>query len=397
MRRSAPPSSSSSSTWRPKRARARRTPTPSRLSSRRCTFYLSIIGFVVQVGLTSRIHRSLGLGFALLILPVSLGATATLILLNGALWAPAAARVLDTSLRYTIDKTTREMLFLPLPADLKYRAKPFVDVTVDRFAKALGALLLLVLIKPWGLGPRLAAAELREPDDDRPCGSSWRCAPRREYLKAFRRSIDGAAMAPATVRLDVADSATIETLVEELANPDESRVLYAIDMLESLDKRNLDHAAAAAPRVARGARARARGARVGARRRSRGRWTPGGRAHAEGRGRRRAGRGGARAGGAAQGGRVHADAAASARRRPRVAVTAAVALADSGDEADAHAAEATLKRLIEDTRRRGRRRAQKPPRPSGAITNPRFRPLLVPLMYDATSTSRARPSAASSG
>ena len=42
------------------------------------------------------------------------------------------------------------MLFLPLPPDLKYRAKPFVDVTVDRFAKAVGALLLLVLIKPWG-------------------------------------------------------------------------------------------------------------------------------------------------------------------------------------------------------------------------------------------------------
>ena len=57
-------------------------------------------------------------------------------LLNGALWAPALARVLDQSLRYTVDKTTREILFLPLPADLKLKAKPFVDVTVDRFAKA---------------------------------------------------------------------------------------------------------------------------------------------------------------------------------------------------------------------------------------------------------------------
>ncbi len=73
-------------------------------------------------------------------------------LLNAALWAPALARVLDTSLRYTLDKTTREVLFLPLPTDLKYRAKPFVDVTVDRFAKGLAALLTLVLIKPWGLG-----------------------------------------------------------------------------------------------------------------------------------------------------------------------------------------------------------------------------------------------------
>ena len=73
-------------------------------------------------------------------------------LLTGALWAPAVARVLDSSLRYTVDKTTREVLFLPLPPDLKYRAKPFIDVTVDRFAKALGgARCSWSLIKPWGL------------------------------------------------------------------------------------------------------------------------------------------------------------------------------------------------------------------------------------------------------
>jgi len=63
------------------------------------TVYLSLIGFVVQVGLTSRIHRLLGLGFALMILPVSLGVTGVVMLFNGALWAPALARVLDTSLR----------------------------------------------------------------------------------------------------------------------------------------------------------------------------------------------------------------------------------------------------------------------------------------------------------
>ena len=86
-----------------------------------------------------------------MILPVSLGTSGVIMLLNGALWAPGLARVLDQSLRYTVDKTTREILFLPLPADIKLKAKSFVDVTVDRVAKAAGALLLLVLVKPWGL------------------------------------------------------------------------------------------------------------------------------------------------------------------------------------------------------------------------------------------------------
>ena len=55
--------------------------------------YLSIAGFVIQVWLTSRIHRYLGIGFALLILPVSLGATGIVILATGALWASAAGRI----------------------------------------------------------------------------------------------------------------------------------------------------------------------------------------------------------------------------------------------------------------------------------------------------------------
>jgi len=77
--------------------------------------WTSTIGFIIQVWLTSKIHRYLGIGFALMILPFSLGTTAVVMLLNSALWAPSLARVLDQSLRYTVDKTTREILFLPLP------------------------------------------------------------------------------------------------------------------------------------------------------------------------------------------------------------------------------------------------------------------------------------------
>src|SRR5688572_2096029 len=96
------------------------------------TAWVSIAGFIVQVALTSRIHRSMGLAFAMLLLPVAMGSSAIVVLASGALWAPQLARVLDATLRYTVDKTTREVLFLPLPVELKHRAKPFIDVTADR-------------------------------------------------------------------------------------------------------------------------------------------------------------------------------------------------------------------------------------------------------------------------
>ena len=202
------------------------------------TVYLSLIGFVVQIALTSQIHRLLGIGFALLILPVGLGTTAVVMLFNAGLWAPASARVLDTSLRYTVDKTTREILFLPLPTSIKYRAKAFVDVTMDRFAKALGALLVLVLIKPWGFNltwQQLSYASLT-------LTAAWVLMATRakgEYLATFRRSIARHDVEVADIRAPHADLQTIELLVEELAHPDEQRVIYAIDLLESLEKRHL--------------------------------------------------------------------------------------------------------------------------------------------------------------
>jgi len=200
--------------------------------------WTSTIGFLVQILLTSRIHRFLGIGFALLILPVSLGSTGLVMLLNAALWAPGLARVFDQSLRYTVDKTTREILFMPLSGDIKLQAKPFVDVTVDRFAKGLGALLLLILIKPWGLHlnwQQLSFASLT-------MMVVWilmALRARRGYLEAFRKSIENQEIKPAEIRLSMPDLSMLEALVAELSSPDEHRVLYAIEILESLDKKNL--------------------------------------------------------------------------------------------------------------------------------------------------------------
>jgi ATP/ADP translocase/CRP-like cAMP-binding protein/HEAT repeat protein len=198
--------------------------------------WTSTIGFLVQILLTSRIHRFLGIGFALLILPVSLGTTGLVMLLNAALWAPGLARILDQSLRYTVDKTTREILFMPLPGDIKLKAKPFVDVTVDRFAKGVGATLLLILIKPWGLHlnwQQLSFVSLT-------MTVLWifmAIRARRGYLEAFRNSIETREVKPDEIRLAVADLSTVEALVAELSSLDERRVLYAIEILESLDKK----------------------------------------------------------------------------------------------------------------------------------------------------------------
>ena len=342
--------------------------------------WMSTIGFVIQVWLTSKIHRYLGIGFALMVLPVSLGTTGVVMLLNAALWAPALARILDQSLRYTVDKTTREILFLPLPGDIKLKAKSFVDVTVDRAAKALGAILLLVLVKPWGLSlnwQQLSLASLV-------MTVAWifmAITARRGYLQAFRNSLATREVQASELRLNVADLTTIETLVQELAHADPKRVVYAIDVLESIDKRNLVtplllyHESPVVRRRALSALAAVRSdiaeQWVPHIRRMLGDHDSGVRAAAIG----------------ALSSIAHEDAASLARPLladpdPRIRATAAVALAGSPRPDDVNEAEQILLDITNDASDEARGARRDVAVAVRQIEDPRFRRLLIPLLYD---------------
>ena len=343
-------------------------------------FLLSTTALLIQVLFVKQIYRRLGVGFALLMLPMSLGVTATLTLISGALWAPAVASVVDQSIRYTVDRTTREIFFLPLPPTVRQRAKSFVDVTVDRIARGAAAVLILVLIKPWGLAlgwPQLSIVTLVVVA----LWSAMALRAKTRYIATVRKGLETQVVQPTTVRLDVADLTTVEALLEELAHPDEHRVLYAIDMLEALDKRNLvtplllHHASPAV-------RARAVGVLGGSRPAIARRWQsmihklvddpdPEVRAKAI----------------VALATVRNEDATRLARtlvneRSPRMATSAAVVLAGSGNAADAEIAEATLSRLATDTRQSSMQVRRDVASAIRQIADPRCRHVLIPLLQD---------------
>lgn len=343
-------------------------------------FYLSAMGFLVQVLLTSRIHRFFGVGFALLLLPLDIGTTAAVILFNAALWAPSLARVMDQTLRYTIDKTTREILYMPLPLEIKYEAKPFVDVTLDRFAKGMTAVVLLVLISPWGFNlgwQKLSFVSLT-------LMVIWilvAVSARRGYQMAFRQSLEQRIIKPADVRSAVADLSTIEALVRELSSPDEERVLYAMEMLESFDKRSLITPLLLyheSPAV----RIRALGLFSATLANETGRWLPViQRMMADENPGVRAAAVGALA-------NIHDEQVTVLVRpylhdaNPRIAITAAMVLSESGLEEDVAAAEHMLKELVADTRDSTAQARREFAIALRNVANPHFRRLLIPLLSD---------------
>jgi AAA family ATP:ADP antiporter len=343
------------------------------------TFYVSLIGFIIQVWLVSRIYRIVGIGFALMVLPFGLGATALLILFNPVLWAPVVARVLDQSIRFSLNKTTNEVLFLPLPQELKLKAKGFVDVTADRFiGKGIGGAILLLVIKVLGFSwYQISYISLFY------C-VAWIIMARRarqEYMSVFRRSIETLEIAPVQMKRETGDPATIETLIEELGNPDERRVLYAIDLLESLEKQNLITPLLLHHRSS-DVRARALKAIRAVRPDLLERWTP---AIEEALKDENAD---VRAAAVTVLADLRNERAIELMRPyvealdPRMAAAAAVALAGSTEESDQELAESTLKRIASDGRESVAPARREVARSISRIQNPRFRHLLVPLMYD---------------
>jgi AAA family ATP:ADP antiporter len=343
-------------------------------------FYVSAAALVIQVWLTPRIHRYLGIGFALLMLPTTLAVTATAILLTGMPWTAAIARISDQSLRYSVDKTTREVLFLPLPSELRQEVKPLVDVTVDRVSRGLGAILLLILIQPWGLHlgwQQLSFVALG-------LAVMWyfnAFRAKREYLKAFRLSLERRDVRPEGLRLGGADLSTVEALMEELAHPDEHRVLYAIEILDSLEKRNL-----ITPLLlfheSRAVRARVLQALGTLKPDVAERWLPSiqrmiGDESPE-----------VRAAAISALVNVRNERVTDIVRPylddadPRIATTAAAVMARSGSENDVATSVGVLTRLASDTREAAAEARKDVAVAIRQIPAPRFRQLLIPLLYD---------------
>ncbi len=108
---------------------------------------------VLQLVLTGRVLRTAGVGVALFIVPVAMASTSLAVLVLGSLAAVSALKASDQVLRYSIDKSTVELLYLPLSAAETFRVKAFIDTVVYRFGDGLGGLVVLLGASALGWSP----------------------------------------------------------------------------------------------------------------------------------------------------------------------------------------------------------------------------------------------------
>jgi AAA family ATP:ADP antiporter len=100
---------------------------------------VSLIGFLVQLFVTSRVFRFMGVRGALFILPVIAVINYSVIAVAPLLAIVRVGKIAENSTDYSVQNTVRQALYLPLTREAKYKAKAAIDTLFTRMGDVLSA------------------------------------------------------------------------------------------------------------------------------------------------------------------------------------------------------------------------------------------------------------------
>ncbi|UCF94588.1 MAG: hypothetical protein JSW39_10645 [Desulfobacterales bacterium] len=114
------------------------------------TFFslLGLVSVAINLGITPLVHRFLGAIAGLLVQPLMVSLCSWGCLLRSSLFFGGAAKISDRALSYSINRASKELLYVPVNPVLIYQAKAWIDMFGYRVFKVTGSLLIL-LFTQW--------------------------------------------------------------------------------------------------------------------------------------------------------------------------------------------------------------------------------------------------------
>jgi AAA family ATP:ADP antiporter len=119
------------------------------LAARLSSFYavVNTVALVAQILVGPWIFRTLGVQRALFLFPMLLlGASSGVLATGGALISAVILKGLDGTLRYSVHRTSMELLLVPIPDGTRERIKPIIELVGTRGGQALASVTILVLV-----------------------------------------------------------------------------------------------------------------------------------------------------------------------------------------------------------------------------------------------------------
>jgi AAA family ATP:ADP antiporter len=187
----------------------------------------SFASLFVQLVVVRLVFRRLGLGVAVLFLPIALLAGTGLTVALGGIVAATLMKGADGAFKHSIDRSSKELAYLPVSPALKVQVKSAIDMVLDRLGDGLGGVLLLVVATGLGLGIRsIGVINLI-------LLTTWLLLAfrlRRSYLGELARSIRTGDLVQELPAASLNESDARYALRHALRSREESQVLAALEL-----------------------------------------------------------------------------------------------------------------------------------------------------------------------
>ena len=202
------------------------------------TFNLTLgtVSFLLQLLVTGPALRRFGIAVTVLVLPIALGFGTAIIWLIPAMWTVLLTNAFDQGFRFSVDKASYELLYLPIAPAQRVPLKNAIDIVGNRVADGLGAVLLGLatqgffgFIPGLGLGLRGTAA-INLGFILVWIGVAWRL--RTEYVRTIHESIHRHRLDTERAASTTIEKSAAEALRAKLAAGEASEVRYALGLLE---------------------------------------------------------------------------------------------------------------------------------------------------------------------
>jgi CRP-like cAMP-binding protein/ATP/ADP translocase/HEAT repeat protein len=192
--------------------------------------YAGLLAFAVQLFVAGRLITKFGVMIALLVFPLALFAGSLAVLFVPILAFAVMVKGSDKVLGDTIYSSVSQLIMFPIPQEWRGRAKGFLDGVVRNGAKGVAAISLIVLSR-WlpiqefsyvilvMIGIGIAAA----------------IKIKKAYLSLLVSTLNASSLTSQEEKLDLADPASRNLLIQTLESPHPTQALYAMNILRNVD------------------------------------------------------------------------------------------------------------------------------------------------------------------
>ncbi|MBU1186838.1 MAG: MFS transporter [Acidobacteria bacterium] len=197
---------------------------------------LMVVAFLLQLLMTSSFIRRFGMRASLLLYPLVLMICLGALALAPVLFLAVVLKGSDKSLSYSLNQSVRELLYIPVSPVQKYKAKIFIDMFVNRFAKGLGGIILLIVFYLTARNPLVISGVTII------LIGAWiflNMSASREYTDNVRKKLDMGWRRADQLLSEKVDVQEMKMVLDTLESKSRSPVLFALHLFDFLRKGQL--------------------------------------------------------------------------------------------------------------------------------------------------------------